>query len=215
MALSKEARNYLAKVKPSETKLGEIKALAKEIGQNHTIAMELWSTKDVHARLLAVLVMEKKVLSQQDIERLAKDIESHPYEEANRLADWLMANQLSKDKKTTALLETWQKHSSSILRRLFWYHQARLRWTGKTPPNNTADLLASLEKDMGTEEPRVQWAMNFAAGQIGIHDRAFRARCIELGKKLALYKDEPVPRGCTPNYLPEFIRIEAAKLSKK
>ena len=68
---------------------------------------------------------------------------------------------------------------------------------------------------MAGEEPEVQWAMNFAAGQIGIHETEYRRRCVKLGEKLGLYKDEPFSRGCTPNYLPEFIRIEAEKLNKK
>ena len=54
-------------------------------------------------------------------------------------------------------------------------------------------------------------SMNFTAGQIGIHEQKHRARCIKLGKTLGLYKDEPVSRGCTPQYLPEFIQIEVAK----
>ena len=39
------------------------------------------------------------------------------------------------------------------------------------------------------------------------------AECIKNGKKLWLYKDEVVPRNCTPSYLPNFIRIEVAKRS--
>ena len=108
-------------------------------------------------------------------------------------------------------METWEHHSSPMLRRLFWYYQARLRWTGKTPPDNTPDLLVSLEKDLANAEPEVQWAMNFCAGQIGVFEPKLRPRCIKLGKTLGLYKDERVPKNCTPSYLPEFIRIEVAK----
>ena len=90
-----------------------------------------------------------------------------------------------------------------------------MRWTGRTPPGNTAELLDLLEADMATAEPEVQWAMNFAAGWIGIHELEYRSRCIELGERLGLYKDDPVSRGCTPNYLPEFIRIEASKKKLK
>ena len=116
-----------------------------------------------------------------------------------------------KDKAIVALMQTWQDHSSDVLRRLFWYHQARLRWVGQTPPDNTAELLKTLEKKLSKEEPDVQWAMNFCAGQIGVHDPGFRARCIKLGEKTGLYKDEKVAKNCTPSYLPEFIRIEVAK----
>lgn len=57
---------------------------------------------------------------------------------------------------------------------------------------------------MADAEPEVQWAMNFCAGQIGIHEPHFRSRCIKLGEALGLYKDERVAKNCTPNYLPEF-----------
>jgi 3-methyladenine DNA glycosylase AlkD len=86
-----------------------------------------------------------------------------------------------------------------------------LRWVGQTPPPNSADLLDSLESDMADAEPEVQWAMNFCACQIGVHESKFRSRCIKLGKALGLYKDEHVAKNCTPSYLPEFIRIEVAK----
>jgi len=145
------------------------------------------------------------------IEKLAADMLEHDEHERNQLADWLLANQLMKDRKTIALLNTWQENPSPILRRLFWYHQARLRWTGQTPPDNSGELLDSLERDIAKARPEVQWAMNFCAGQIGIHEPKFRSRCVKLGEKTGLYKDDPVARNCTPSYLPEFIRIEVAK----
>ena len=117
-----------------------------------------------------------------------------------------------KAKHLTALLVTWEDHGSAQLRRLYWYHQARLRWTGQEPPPNTADLMSSLERKMEQDEPTVQWAMNFCAGQIGVREPEYRARAIKLGESLGLFRDQVVPKNCTPNYLPEFIRIESAKL---
>ena len=131
--------------------------------------------------------------------------------ERNQLSDWFLANQLMKSKKTIAFLESWQDADSPIKSRLFWYHQARLRWRGQRPHDNTLDLLASLERDLETAEPAVQWAMNFCAAWIGIYEPELRGRCVELGEKLGLYSDEKPVKGCTPNYLPEFIRIEVAK----
>ncbi len=125
-----------------------------------------------------------------------------------------MANQLAKDKKTIALMESWDDSPSALQRRTYWYYQARLRWTGQTPPDNTADLLSRLEAAIMLEEPEVQWAMNFTAGWIGVYDEKNHARCIELGKVTGLYKDDMVSKGCTPNYLPEFIAIEVNKRNK-
>lgn len=213
-ALSDKAQVIYSKVSPEETKFGELKKIAKELKSNHEIAMELWSTKEFRPRMLATLIVDKKLLTQDLIDQLAGDMADHEPDEANRLSEWLMANQLMKSKKTTALLEKWEHHPTATLRRLFWYHQARLRWTGQTPPGNSAELVASLEKNLENEEPQVQWAMNFCAGQIGIREPQYRARCISLGERLGLYKGEAVSKGCTPSYLPEFIKIEVAKLSK-
>jgi 3-methyladenine DNA glycosylase AlkD len=82
---------------------------------------------------------------------------------------------------------------------------------GQTPPPNTEALLSAIEKHIKDEEPEVQWAMNFTAGWIGVYDKQYRTRCIEVGEKTGLYKGQMVSKGCTPDYLPEFIGIESTK----
>lgn len=177
--------------------------------------MVLWSSGEFSARLLAILIMDKKLLSQDVLNQLDLDMQTHPLDERNQLVDWLMANQLSKDKKTIALMESWEHSSSALQRRIFWYYQARLRWMGKTPPDNTEYLLSAIESNLAEEEPEVQWAMNFTAGWIGIYDEEYRERCMEIGVRTGLYKGEMVSKGCTPNYLPEFISIEVDKRMNK
>ena len=56
--------------------------------------------------------------------------------------------------------------------------------------------------------------MNYTAGQIGKWQEKYRDRCISIGEKTGLYKDEMVAKNCVPSYLPKFIRIEAAKVEK-
>lgn len=211
MNLSSKAQEINSQISAVGAKLGDLRKIAKEIKRDHELAMELWSTVGFMARQLAILIMDKKQLTQEVINQLDTDIQQHNYQERNDLADWLMANQLMKDKKTIALMESWQQSASNMQRRLFWYYQARLRWTGQTPPDNTDHLLNSIEKNLTKEEPEVQWAMNFTAAQIGIFDATHRSRCVELGEKTGLYKDEVVAKNCTPSYLPEFIRIEVEK----
>lgn len=210
MKRSSKAENILAQIN-STTKLGDLRKIAKDIKKDHELAMELWSSEDFLPRLLAILIMDKKLLSEDVLNRLVKDMQMHSFDERNHLMDWLLANQLTKDKKTIAMMESWDNSPSALQRRTFWYYQARLRWTGQTPPDNTEDLLAAIEANIMQEEPEVQWAMNFIAGWIGVYDQKYRARCIELGEKTGLYKDEMVSKGCTPNYLPEFIAIEVNK----
>lgn len=211
MALSARAKKLVAEITTANVKLGDLKAHGKAIKKDHALAIELWSTGKFYPRLLATLLFESKLLTENVSVQLAADMLQHDPKERCQLADWLLPNQLAKDKKLVALLATWEKNPSPMLRRLFWYHQARLRWVGQAPPGNSADLMKSLEANLANEEPEVQWAMNFCAGQIGIHEPGFRPRCIKLGETLGLYKDEHVSKNCTPSYLPEFIRIEVAK----
>ncbi|SFC64772.1 3-methyladenine DNA glycosylase AlkD [Parapedobacter composti] len=210
MKRSSKAETILGQINP-KTKLGDLRKIAKDVKKDHELAMELWSSGELLPRLLAVLIMDNKLLSQDLINKLSKDMQDHPFDERNQLMDWLMANQLSKDKKTIALMESWKNSPSSLQRRIFWYYQARLRWLGQTPPPNTEELLSAIEKQIENEKPEVQWAMNFTAGWIGVFDKKYRARCIEVGEKTGLYKGEMVSKGCTPDYLPEFIAIESNK----
>jgi 3-methyladenine DNA glycosylase AlkD len=212
MPVSTRAEEILSRLGDGTPKMGDIKAIAKEIKKDHDLALELWATGKVYPRMLAVLVMDKKLLTQEVLDGLAVDVLTHESDDRNRITEWLLANQLMKDKKTVALMETWQNAESPVLRRLFWYHQARLRWNGQTSPENTAALLESIDKEMANEVPEVQWTMNFTAGWIGVYDKNYREEVIEIGKRVGLYFDEVVPRNCTPNYLPAFVETEVAKI---
>ncbi|RQO74408.1 hypothetical protein DBR43_03150 [Pedobacter sp. KBW06] len=212
MQYSSKAAQLLKQIN-SETKLGDLRKMAGEIKVDHALANELWTSGDFLPRQLAILIMDYKVLTQDLIDKLDMDIQGHPVKERTQLIDWLMANQLTKSKKTIALIESWENSPSPLQRRIFWYYQGRLRWVGQVSPDNTADLLSAIEANIAGEAPEVQWAMNFTAGWIGVYDKQFRKRCVSLGEKTGLYKDEMVSKGCTPNYLPEFIAIESNKRS--
>jgi 3-methyladenine DNA glycosylase AlkD len=214
MKLSSKAEKIFSQIDPNTTKLGDLRKIAKGIKKDHQLAMELWSTGKFLPRQLAILVMDPKLLSQEIINKLDRDIQSHAPEERLQLIDWLLANQLTKDKKTITLIESWENSPSPLQRRTYWYYQGRLRWVGQTPPPNTETLLSAIEKRIEKEAPEVQWAMNFTAAQIGIFQPEYRSQCIALGERTGLYKDEVVAKNCTPNYLPKFIAIQVAKQIK-
>lgn len=210
---SERAQRILSQI-TDKTMLGQLRKMAKEINKDHESALEIWSTGEYLPRLLAILIMDKKRLPQELLDQLNQDMQSHPLLERTNLSDWLMANQLVKDKKNIALIESWERSPLALQRRTFWYYQGRLRWTGKTDQGNTLELLTKIEENIIQEQPEVQWAMNFTAGWIGVYNEKYRARCIELGEKTGLYKEDKVSKGCTPNYLPGFITIEVGKRQK-
>lgn len=208
--VSEKTAEILSRIN-EKTKLGDLRKIAKEIKTDHELAMSLWASGQYLPRRLSILLMDKKQLNEDSIDQLIMDMEIHPYDERLQLVDWLMANQLDKSKPLTALMETWEDSKSPLQRRVFWYHQGRLRWTGKPGPENTDHLIEQIEKNLMKEQSEVQWAMNFTAGWIGVYNPEYRARCVQIGLDSGLYKDDVVSKGCTPNYLPEFIAIEAEK----
>ncbi len=210
MKVSTKAEKILTQISDKNTKLGDLRNIAKVIKKDHQLAMELWSTKHFFARQLAILIMDKILLTEETIDNLINDIGRHNHNEKLQLTDWLMANQLTKDKKTIALIESWEVNQSSLKRRTYWYFQGRLRWMGQIPLN-TEELLSKIEKKIEKEMPEVQWAMNFTTGWIGVYEKKYRSRCVELGEKTGLYQGKMVSKGCTPEYLPEFIAIESNK----
>ena len=214
MKLSAKAQKIYSEIDKETTKLGDLRKIAKGIKKDHALAMELWSTKEFLPRQLAILIMDKKLLNQDSINQLDNDIQQHNFAEQNHLLDWLMANQLSKEKKLISLMESWENSASKLQRRVFWYYQARLRWMGNTTQSNTEELLHKIEKMLMKEEPEVQWVMNFTAGQIGKWQEKYRNRGISIGEETGLYKDEIVAKNCVPSYLPKFISIEVEKLLK-
>ncbi|MDO5510667.1 MAG: DNA alkylation repair protein [Weeksellaceae bacterium] len=212
MSTTKGVEQILEQVAAPDTKMGDLRKIAKDIKKDHELAMNLWQTANFHARLLAMLILDVKQLDAETVNQLLDDTAKHPTDQKLQLSEWFMANQLSKNKNTIAMLESWENSERSLQRRLFWYYQARLRWTGQKPPPNTEELLQKIEQGILHEEPEVQWAMNFTAAQIGVFMPEHRERCIQLGLDTGLYKDEVVPRGCVPSYLPEFIPIQVSKI---
>lgn len=56
MKLSTKAENILNQISDRNTKLGDIRTIAKEIKKDHLLAMELWSTKHFFARQFAIFI---------------------------------------------------------------------------------------------------------------------------------------------------------------
>lgn len=211
MSLTAEAKAIVDEYGDDPVPMGVLKKRAKDIKVNHALGLELWGTGKYFVQMLGALILDKKQIDLATIEGFADELVDRDDFEMNRLSEWLLANQLMKDKRLSALIDEWEKHENAVLRRLFWYKQARLRWTGQTPPDNTGYLMDQIEANFMDEVPMVQWSMNFCAGQIGIFDAPFRDRCIKLGEKTEYMIDEKVPANCVPSYLPLFIAHGVSK----
>ena len=179
-------------------KHGDIRALAKKIGSDHGLATALWDTGNVEAQLLAVLLFKPKDVSADDVDRLVRSISfAH-------VADWLHSNVVKQHADKETLRQKWMADGDHWATRVGW--QLTAGRVAKSPEGLDLEaLLARIESEMGGADPVVQWTMNTALAEIGIHNPKFRKRAIAIGEKLGVFRDYPCPKGCTSPFAPIWI----------
>ncbi|MBI1299502.1 DNA alkylation repair protein [bacterium] len=179
-------------------RLGDIRKVAAEIKSDDELAMALWETENIDARLLAILLFKPKKLSRSEIDRMVRS--------ANfaQLADWLNNYVVGKHPDKEALRQMWMEDADSWAARAGW-GLTNERIAKDADGLDLSALLDRIEAEMATAAPEVQWTMNFCLAGIGINFPQHRARALEIGERLGIYRDYPVPKGCTSPFAPIWI----------
>ncbi len=179
-------------------RLGDIRKLAKEIKTNHKLAIALWDTENIDARLLATLLLNPKNLSREQMDRMVRSINFV------QVADWLNSYVVRNHPDKESLRQSWMEDEDRWAARAGW--DLTSERIGKNPDGlDLSALLDRIESEMGNAAPEVQWTMNFCLGGIGIHFPEHRKRAIAIGEKLGIYRDYPVSKGCTSPFAPIWI----------
>ncbi|MBV1857885.1 MAG: DNA alkylation repair protein [Nannocystaceae bacterium] len=179
-------------------KLGELRKLAKRIKQDHRLAMALWKTKNVDARLLAILVLDVKTLTSKQLDRMVRAAKF------SQVADWLAAYVTKQHADKESLREQWMQVEHPMAARAGWSLTAR-RVEDDAKGLDLVALLDRIEADMGDAPEATQWTMNMCLAQIGIHHRKHRKRALRIGEALGVYRDYPTSKGCTSPFAPSWI----------
>lgn len=190
-------------------KMGDIRKLADEIKADHALALELWETENLEARLLAVLLMKPKQLSAEELDRLVRSNRQIP------VSDWLNSYVVKAHPEKEALRQRWMSDGDPMAARAGWSLTAE-RVAKKPEGLDLAALLDRIEAEMASAAPEPQWTMNNTLAAIGINHPEHRARALAIGERLGVYRDYPTSAGCTSPFAPEWIgemvrRQETAK----
>lgn len=179
-------------------KLGDIRKLAAKIKTNQPLALALWDTANVDARLLAILLINAKDLSREALDRMVRSVNfAH-------VADWLTSYVVKSHPDKEALRQVWMEDDDPWAARAGWSLTSER--IGKNPDGlDLPMLLDRIEAEMASAAPEVQWTMNFCLAGIGIHFPQHRERAIAIGETLGIYRDYPVSKGCTSPFAPIWI----------
>ncbi|ELR71961.1 hypothetical protein C900_01956 [Fulvivirga imtechensis AK7] len=179
-------------------KLGDLRKMAKEVRTNHELALELWKTGNIDARLLSILIMKPKSLTADELNEMVKSIRFV------QVADWFNAYIIKEHAERDFLREKWLNSDNIWAARAGWSLTAG-RVARDAEGLDLNKILERLESEMAKVAPEVQWTMNSALAQIGIDHPKHRKRAIEIDEKLGIYRDYPVSKGCTSPFAPIWI----------
>ncbi len=180
-------------------KLGDIRSVAREIGKDSELAMALWETGNVDAQLLAILLLNPRKLSVDELDRMVRSVAT------TQVADWLNAYLVRKHPKNEALRTTWLEADDPMAARSAWDLTAQR--VAKNPDGlDVAALLDRIESELAAADPATQWTMNNTLAEIGINIPEQRERAIGIGEMLGVYRDYPVSKGCTSPFAPLWIK---------
>jgi hypothetical protein len=122
-----------------------------------------------------------------------------------QLADWLMTNTVKLHASKEAMRVRWMESPHPMLARAGWSLTAE-RITKNPEGLELGALLDRIEREMASAPAPAQWTMNFCLGGIGIEFAEHRERAIDIGERLGLYRDYPCSKGCTPPFVPTWVR---------
>jgi 3-methyladenine DNA glycosylase AlkD len=179
-------------------RLGDIRKLATKLGSDHRLALALWDTGNIDARLLAILLIEPAQLSREELDRMVRSVDFA------QVADWMSSYVVRKHPDKEMLREAWMQAADPWAARAGW--DLTSERIGKDAEGlDLAALLDRIEAEMAHVAPEPKWTMNFCLAGIGIHFPGHRERALAIGERLGVYRDFPVSRGCTSPFAPVWI----------
>lgn len=178
--------------------LTKLRAVAKELKKNQPLARELWATNDTAARLVALLICRPKEFDQSELDSMILEARTP------KVLDWLINYVVKKNPHWNDLRVLWLEDAAENVAAAGWALNTHAVITKPEALDDSA-ILDTIEAQMKTAEPRVQWSMNECLVQIGIHRPKLRDRAIDIGERLEVLKDYPTPPNCTSPFAPIWI----------
>ena len=166
-------------------KIPRLRALAKAIGKDSTLARELWTTNVHEARLLAIFLLDGKNADESLVEAWLHD-----------LASWDTCDQLCMalakwPKAFTKALE-WSHHREEFRKRAGFALMAVLAVHAKKEPDSSfLPFLARIEAEAGDDRNFVKKAVNWALRQIGKRSDALQAAATDSAHRIAAQGSRP------------------------
>lgn len=158
---------------------GEMRNIAKKLGKSNELAFELWNTGYHEAKLLAVLVFDKKCITNSDIEKLMNEVVSWD------LCDHLCKNLIAKMKDYEEFIYKWITATHVYKKRAAYTLIAASVIHDKKLSNDTLDRYLNLIREaQDIEHEHVKKAAAWALKEIGKRNFDYNEKALLVAHEL-------------------------------
>jgi 3-methyladenine DNA glycosylase AlkD len=157
----------------------DLRKMAKEIGKNHDLAQELWSTGVLEARAIAALIDEPAKVTEMQMERWVRDFDNWA------VCDGCCMNLFDKTSFAWKKVVEWSKRKREFEKRAAFALMAVLAVHDKEAEDKQILSVLPIIKCEATDERNfVRKAVNWALRQIGKRNLALNKKAIQTAKEI-------------------------------
>jgi len=156
-----------------------LRTLAKKIGKNHNLAIQLWSSGIHDARILASLIEDPTMVTEDQIENWVKEFDSWD------IVDQFCCNLFRKSKFAYQKVIAWSERKEEFIKRTAFSLIAFLTIHDKKKNDEVfLKFLPMIEREATDERNFVKKAVNWALRQIGKRNLNLNKKAIETAKEI-------------------------------
>ncbi|WPU93110.1 DNA alkylation repair protein [Mucilaginibacter sabulilitoris] len=160
-------------------KLPELRKLAKIIGKNHALALELWDTGLHEARMLASMIDDPALVTEQQIDNWTKDFYSWD------LCDQVCGNLFDRTPFAIAKAIEFSAHEEEFIKRAGFVLMAEYAVHHKKASDETFfRLFPIMEREAWDNRNFVKKAVNWALRQIGKRNNILKMAAIQTAHNI-------------------------------
>jgi 3-methyladenine DNA glycosylase AlkD len=158
-----------------------LRALAKEIGKDHSLALAVWDSEIHEAKIFASLIDNYREVTLKQMEEWVSDFNSWD------ICDQVCSNLFQKTPFAIHKALEWSKREEVFVKRAGFVLMARIAMADKTAPDELFDQFYPLiMSESGDDRPMVRKAVNWALRQIGKRNLNLNMRAVEVSQKIRL-----------------------------
>ncbi len=157
----------------------DMRKLAKEIGRDHKLALDLWRTGIAEARIVAAMVGDPNKLTEEQMEDWVKDINSWD------VCDQVCANLFEKNQLAWKKIVDWSEREEEFVKRTAFSLIACLAWHDKKASDaKFIELLPVIIREAIDERNFVKKAVNWALRNIGKRNPNLNRAAVNAAKEI-------------------------------